>query len=256
MSIPQSAVDLSRCTVYVPVARLIEKDCELALRGLEALGVPVQRPYGANVDIVRNVCASQEIIKGSDSMMFIDSDIWFEPQDAIKLLNRPEPVVSGVYAKKAQGVHGTMAVDFEPNVKSIKLGPWADRTYPVRGIGAGFLRIRIDFLKRMIRELNLPYCRSGATFVWPFFQPSVVQFDGENYYLGEDNAFAWRCRQIGEPIQADTSFRLYHIGERGFSWEEAVGQVLPRPVNAVCEINRRPLSPKPALPPDLAGPGT
>ena len=102
MSMPQSAVDLAKCTVHVPVARLIEKDCELALRGLEALGVSVQRPYGANVDIVRNVCASQEIIKGSDSMMFIDSDIWFEPEDAIKLLNRPEPVVSGVYAKKAR----------------------------------------------------------------------------------------------------------------------------------------------------------
>jgi hypothetical protein len=39
--------------------------------------------------------------------------------------------------------------------------------------------------------------------------------------LGEDYAFCERARQCGYKIMADTSIRLWHIGEYAYGWEDA-----------------------------------
>jgi hypothetical protein len=243
--------DMARYLVSVPVARFVELDCDKCLRELEARGVRVDRSKGASaIDAARNIRASQAVVKGeAESIMFIDSDMMFDPEDAIKLFRRPEPVVAGIYAAKLLG-NGQLNAHFAPDIGGVKMGPWADRLYPARRIGGGFLRIRVDFLKRMIKALKLPYCRLGPTFAWPFFQPVVIDEEGEKRYLTEDYAFAWRCEQMGEPILADTTFRLYHLGDYPYGWEEAAGEYVQRSRNLRYEV-RPSLSERPALPADL-----
>ena len=85
------------------------------------------------------------------------------------------------------------------------------------------LRIKTWVLKEMVKLLELPYCRMAERFAWPFFQPTVVEEDGEKRYLGEDYSFCWRCHQIGIKPMVDTSFRLYHIGDYAYGIEEASG---------------------------------
>ncbi len=220
--------DLACYIAHVPVARFIEMDTDACLRELETYGVQVDRGKGSSaIDQARCIRASHEVQRGAhDSMLFIDSDMKFEPKDAITLFRRPEPVVAGVYAAKCLGI-GQMNAWFG-DAKEVKFGDWAPGLYPVKRIGGGFLRIKIDFLKRMIRELKLPYCRSGNTFMWPFFQPAVIEECGEHRYLTEDYAFAWRCEQMGVPILADTSFRLWHMGDYPYGIEEADGVYVPR----------------------------
>ena len=41
------------------------------------------------------------------------------------------------------------------------------------------------------------------------------------WYLAEDYAFCERARQCGYKIMADTSIRLWHIGEYAYGWEDA-----------------------------------
>ena len=184
-----------------------------------------------------------------DSLLFIDSDMLFDPDDAIKLFRRPEPVVAGLYAAKLLG-NGQINAHFVDETKPIKFGAWADRLYPLKRVGGGFLRIKVDFLKRMIRELKLPYVRSGPMFVWPFFMPAIIEEDGERRYLTEDYAFAWRCEQMGEPILGDTSFRLYHLGDYTYGWEEATGQHVPRSRNLLYHVKAA-IQPKPPAPEGL-----
>jgi hypothetical protein len=152
--------------------------------------------------------------------MFIDSDIGFEPADALRLLARPEPVIAGVYPKKGSCELASM---FDPAVREVTFGPGEPRIYPLRYAGAGFLRIKTEVLQRMISELRLPLCHSdeGDGF-WPFFQPTVVpQGNGHFHYLNEDWAFSHRLQRIGVTPMADTTIRLFHIGPYGFSWEES-----------------------------------
>jgi hypothetical protein len=243
--------DLSRYLASVPVARFVEMDCDLCLRQLEATGVRVDRGKGSSaIDQARNVRASQAIRDGYESILFIDSDMLFDPLDAIKLFRRPEPVVAGVYAAKLLK-HGQLNAWFGEGITEVRFGAWADRLYPVRRIGGGFLRIKVDFLKRMVRELKLPYCRSGGTFAWPFFQPVVVRECGEDRYLTEDYAFSWRCCQMGTPPLADTSFRLWHIGDYTYGLEEAGGDYIERAANVLHQVPDAPRTPAPPIPADM-----
>jgi hypothetical protein len=211
----------SKCVVLVPYMSSIDNPCEQGLRGLEAAGVQVRRrPGSSGIDVARNEMFSDALHDGFESMMFIDSDLGFEPADALRMLLRPEPVLSGVYAKKGPR---EVASSFAEGVKHVVFGPEAPGLYPLRYAATGFLRVRAEVLRLMIERLKLPLCNTHwGRGIWPFFQPMVVpQGEGKFHYLGEDWAFSQRLNMIGVTPLADTSFRLYHWGPYGFSWEEA-----------------------------------
>ncbi len=231
-------INLAKHVVYVPVHRFVDTDTYHCLRGLEDLGVRVDYSKGASaIDVTRNILASDAIREDLDSILFIDSDMMFDPADAVKLLMRPEPVIAGAYAAKKLG-NGQLNADFGPGVESIRMGEWAAEPTPCYKVGAGFLRVKVAFLRRMRDELKLPLCRVAHTHAWPFFQPAIVEEEGETRYLGEDYSFCWRCRQVGVAPLVDTSFRLYHIGDYAFGWEESAGEFIPRNRNLDYQIAR------------------
>jgi hypothetical protein len=220
-----------RHVAHVPVARFVELDCDHCLRGLEALGVRVDRSKGSSaIDLARNIRATDAIRDGFESVLFIDSDMLFDPADAVSLLRSDEAVIAGAYAAKKLG-NGQLNVRFADDVRSIRMGPWAKRPYPVLGVGAGFLRIKCDALRWMVKELELPYCRMAERWAYPFFLPLVVVENGETRYLGEDYAFCYRARQAGIVPKVDTSFRVYHIGDYAYGVEEAAGEYIQRSRN-------------------------
>jgi hypothetical protein len=216
-----------QCTVLVPHMNGIEWECEQALRRLEADGVRVVRRGGCSaIDVARNEMLSEALHDGAESIVFIDSDVGFETQDALRLLARPEPVVAGVYAKKGGRA---LASVFAEGVNDIVFGPDAPALYPLKYAATGFLRIRAEVLRRMIAELRLPLCNTHwCRGVWPFFMPMIISHEKDKlHYLAEDWAFSHRLHQIGVTPLADTSIRLWHWGRYGFSWEDA-GSTLQR----------------------------
>ena len=56
---------------------------------------------------------------------------------------------------------------------------------------------------------------------WPSIQPLARPWKGGHWYLAEDDAFCHRARQSGLPIIVDTTIRPWHIGDYGYSWEDA-----------------------------------
>ena len=183
--------------VLTPHLNGIEPECEKALQQLEQAGVRVVRRGGCSaIDVARNEMLSGALHDGAESILFIDSDIGFEPKDALRLLARPEPVVSAVYAKKSRR---EMASIFADGVKEVLFGPEAAGPYPLKYAATGFLRLRAEVLRRMIAELNLPLCNTHwGRGVWPFFLPLIVPHGpGQWHYLGEDWAFSHRLSANG-----------------------------------------------------------
>jgi hypothetical protein len=210
-----------QAVVLVPHLNGIEWECEHALRQLEADGIRVVRRGGCSaIDVARNELISEAIHDGAESMLFIDSDIGFDPADALRLLARPEPVVAGIYAKKGMR---ELASVFAEGVKEVLFGPDAVGTYPLKYAATGFLRIKIGVLRQLIADLQLPLCNTHwGRGVWPFFQPMIIPHGtGKWHYLGEDWAFSQRLTQIGATPLADTSIRLWHWGRYSFGWEDA-----------------------------------
>ena len=238
--------------VHVPVAAYVELDTDHCLRGLERLGIRVDRSKGSSaIDIARNIRATDAIRQGFESVLFIDSDIMFDPADAIKLFKSPHDVIGGIYPAKRLG-NGQMNCDWADGTDKVRIGPWATEPYRMRKLAGGFLRIKISALKQIVKRLELPYCRTAERFAWPFFQPVIIQEDGETRYLGEDYAFSWRCLQAGITPYADTSFRLYHLGSYPYGAEEACGQYIERSRNVEYHPTRLgPGDPSLAEPPDL-----
>ncbi|HEV3436333.1 MAG TPA: class I SAM-dependent methyltransferase [Gemmata sp.] len=210
-----------QAVVLVPHMNGIEWECEHALRQLESAGVRVVRKGGCSaIDVARNELASDAIHEGAEAMLFVDSDIGFDPADALRLLARPEPVAAGVYPKKGMR---ELASVFAEGVKEVLFGPEVPGPYPLKYAATGFLRIKAGVLRQMIAELRLPLCNTHwGRGVWPFFQPLIVPQGTEKWhYLGEDWAFSHRLGQIGVTPIADTSIRLWHWGRYSFGWEDA-----------------------------------
>jgi hypothetical protein len=212
--------DRAKFVVLVPHLGPIEMPCENGLRDLELAGVRVIRRQGSSqIDLARSDMMSEALHDGYESILFIDSDIGFNANDAIRLMERPEPVVCGVYAKK--GPREVTSI-FADGTKNILFGPDATELYPLKYAATGFLRIRSEVLRLMIERLRLPLCNTHWNRgMWPFFLSMIVpQGEGKFHYLGEDWSFSYRCSQIGVTPYADTSFRLYHYGPYGYSWED------------------------------------
>src|SRR5262252_6446174 len=68
--------------VLVPHLNGIEGECEQGLGQLEAEGVRVVRRGGCSaIDVARNELISGVLHEGAESILFIDSDVGFDPAD-------------------------------------------------------------------------------------------------------------------------------------------------------------------------------
>jgi hypothetical protein len=196
--------------VLVPFQDKIEPETDECLRGVERLGIQViRRPNCSAIDFARCEMASLMLQEQREAILFIDSDMLFNPQDVAYILQRPEPVVGGLYSQKG---FGKINANLPESYTMVSVGQQGG-DYQANGIGGGFLRIRCEVLRRLIDELKLPECKYQHGTLWPFFQPFCRQCeDGTWSYLGEDYAFCDRCTQAGVNLIVDTRIRLYHIG--------------------------------------------
>ena len=210
----------NKAVVLVPHLNGIMAECETSLRALEREGVRVVRSEGSSqIDLARNMLASDALHDGRESIFFIDADIGFEVRDALRLLARPEPVVCGVYAKKGSR---ELTSRFASGIHTVEFGANGG-LYPLQHAAGGFLRVKTSVLQTMIKELRLPLCNARwSRGFWPFFQPMIVPLDdGHHHYLSEDWFFSERLAQIGVVPLAETTIRLWHYGRYPFGWEDA-----------------------------------
>ncbi len=235
----ESGIDLgldpAKHTIFVPTHHFVEPQTDICLEGLKALGLRVDKRLGGSaIDLARNIIASEALETGLDSLMFIDADMMFDPADVVSLLLSDEPVICGVYAGKTLGPNAQINADFPPetNDEGVRLGEWGG-LYPVRKVGAGFLRIKTWVLREMIFALNLPKVVMGRTEAWPFFMPGIWEEDGQLKYYCEDYAFCHRVRHSGITIKADTRIRLYHLGTYTYGAEESGGAYIKRYKNLI-----------------------
>jgi predicted O-methyltransferase YrrM len=212
--------DTAKCVVLVPAHGMIEPGCDDALRELEKRGYPVWRVRGYSaVDAARNQMATDALSQGFEEMMWIDSDVVFDPNDVEKLRGHTLPLVCGLYPKKGPR---QFACEFLPNTPAIKFGKCGGLT-EVRYCGFGFVLTRKSVFTA-VHKLGVPICnqRFGVPLV-PFFEPLTVEEPGGRWSLSEDYAFCERARRAGLKVMADTTIRLWHVGPYRFGWEDAGG---------------------------------
>lgn len=175
----------------------------------------LQGPYlswaGGVMGIYRNEAVEQFLYTTEHPwMLFVDSDIVFEPQAIYQLINTAKAnkslLASGVYVLPQYGglnlsiyhlarheEDGLMHMD------ALKADQFPQTpTYIADGCGAGFLLMHRDLLKRFMSFYALGHCWFGEQLI-----------DGVTH--GEDLSFCRRAGAIGHRILFDTTVRLGHV---------------------------------------------
>jgi hypothetical protein len=211
-------VAASSCIVLVPVGGLIDPHCEQALHALERRGYVVRRIQGYSaIDLGRSTMASEALAEGFQEIMWVDADVVFHPDDVDKLRRHQQSFVCGIYAKKSRP---EFACAFLPGTPSVTFGRDGG-LHEICYAGFGFVLTRREVYETIRTQLVLPRCneRFGKPF-YPFFLPMVVADRQGSWYLSEDYAFCERARRCGYRVMADTTIRLWHVGNYGYTWED------------------------------------
>ena len=154
----------------------------------------------------RNKLVAKFLASAATDLVFIDSDISWQPEDLVKLVAQPQPVVAGVYQRKSRA-----KIDF-----TVKFGPTiamdASRLMEAERVGTGFLRLRRDCLQAMVAanpglKLKNP-TQPGDPNFYALFDTTIV--DGQ--FIGEDFSFCDRWRALGGKVFIDPSIALAHHG--------------------------------------------
>jgi len=194
----------------------------------------------------RNYCADEFMRSGYTHLLFIDSDIGFNPQDVLALLalqtdESPYDIIGGAYPKKCITWEKIKAAvdqgkaDENPNVleeyvgdfvfnpvidngaasKSIRL----DEPAEVLEIGTGFMMIRRNTFEEYSKSIpNIMYkpdhvrteAFDGSRNIAMFFQAEI---DPESRrYLSEDYLFCQNTRKIGMKVWICPWMHLQHAG--------------------------------------------
>ena len=171
----------------------------------------------------RSIVASAFLRSNCDVLLTIDSDIWFRPQDAVKLAEeafRYHMIGSMYVTRSATRPQPAVLLPDEPVYFDDSAKPLT-----VRFISTGFMAVHRSVFERVSK--TLPMCHKGwndqgsDTSFWPFYMPFVLPDDHEeNLYLSEDWAFCERARQAGYKIWLDPSIRLGHVGNYMFTNED------------------------------------
>jgi len=181
----------------------------------------------------RNAAASNFLgMKDCDYMMFIDSDISFEPESFFSLLKADKDVVSGLYPKKyinsskvknladrnLLNNYEELCTDF---ATEIKLDKNTKKIEEVNYAATGFMLFKKCVFSQIANEVpNIAYKNDidgymgyGDKF-YDFFPCKVNEVTKK--YESEDYGFCNLYKSIGGKIYVDTTCNLTHYGWKGY----------------------------------------
>ncbi len=154
---------------------------------------------GSLIYDARNQLGYKAVSGGFDRVLWLDSDMTFEPDMFKRLSARVDEgaeFVSGMYFTRKAPIQPVIykTVGMEGNTpKAISFTDYPrDSIFEVAGAGFGAVMMTADLIRRVADKFGLP------------FSP-VVGF-------GEDLSFCLRVTELGIPMFCDSSIKLGHIG--------------------------------------------
>jgi len=212
-------------------------------------GIPMQLFFLFNESLItraRNYCVDEFMRSSATHLMFIDSDIGFNPQDVIALLamqsdESPYDVIGGPYPKKCiswekikQAVDKGMADenpqnlekyvgDYVFNPKTTQREIPLNQPIEVLEIGTGFMMIRRktieDYHKAFPHQWYKPdHVRTehfdGTREIMAVFD-CIIDPDSKRY-LSEDYMFCYNVQKMGGKVFFCPWMQLQHVGSYVF----------------------------------------
>lgn len=178
----------------------------------------------------RSIVGSAFLRSDCDVLLTIDSDIWFRPQDAIRLCEQAaeKHIIGALYMTRSLQTQPALML---PEGESVAFAAGVEAV-SVPFLSTGFMAVHRDVFQSL--SLSLPLCHRGwsdrgqDTSFWPFYMPFTIPWEGDGHmYLSEDWAFCQRAKDKGYNVWLDPGIRLGHMGDVMFTMEDLIRA--PRP---------------------------
>lgn len=180
--------------------------------------------------VARNKLVREFLATDCTDLVFVDSDVYFEPGAMLKLLLPVgKEVVAGIYPLKRE------PEDYPVWIKTEDGRPVVadDGLIEAWGVPTGFLRIRRSALDLMLGEGRVRECVEYDAYgneegrYWAFFDTGFLDPDMPTKWWGEDYWFSWvwtAHMHMKAWVVPDISF--HHVGMK--SWEGNYHRYLQR----------------------------
>jgi hypothetical protein len=172
---------------------------------LNRLGHAIDINYqeGTLLSSQRNALARTAYNEGYN-LLCIDSDMEFQPSDALQILEVDAPVVAGLcYARRHPHkplVFSEDLTDSDSAFKSYPFGEIPDKPFKCAGIGTGIMHIKHKTLQRLWENENA------------VGRPFNFWTTKDQDQLGEDLSFCHRCNLLGIDIYCIPTVNIGHLG--------------------------------------------
>jgi hypothetical protein len=138
-------------------------------------------------------------------VMFIDSDIEFEPYHVLDLIEFEEDIVGAAYSKRVEPIITTAWHKIDDWDSHVRVEEQTDSHIKVEAMALGFCLIKMS----VFDKLNVPWFQLG------FYN---------NQYTGEDIEFFRQCNNNNIPIWLDipTTCEISHLGTKRFKVADGI----------------------------------
>lgn len=192
--------------IAIPCMDMVHTVFMRSLLGLDHVGdVRFSLSCSSLIYDARNTLARQAVKEGYDRILWLDSDMDFQP-DLMKRLSddmdEGREFVSGLYFKRKAPIAPVVykEVGYYHSKELNEVTPIAvpysdypqDEIFKVEGVGFGGCMMSVDLVKRVAEKYGLP------------FSP-ILGF-------GEDLSFCKRVSEIGGEIWCDSRVKMGHVG--------------------------------------------
>lgn len=187
----------------------------------------------------RNILTAMFLDSDCTHLMFIDSDIEFQPDDVLRALAYDKPIMAGAYPKKALNkqdiVKGGIGAQYAINFKFLDTDRKQIRVEngiaEVLDASTGFFLIKRDVIEKMIAAHPELHYRNDSNIDPKLNKYCYALFDtiidpDDNRYLSEDYCFCRRWQKLGGEIWLDLNTKLNHVGS--YTFEGDVSQIIGR----------------------------
>jgi hypothetical protein len=180
----------------------------------------------------RNILTAMFLESDCTHLMFIDSDIEFQPEDIIRALAYCKPIMAGAYPKKALPIQYAINFKFtNPETKEIRVENGA---VEVLDASTGFFMIQRETIEKMIAAYPELHYKNDSNIDPKYNKYCYALFDtildpDDNRYLSEDYTFCRRWQKLGGEIWLDPNTKLNHVGS--YTFEGDVSQLIGVPPN-------------------------
>lgn len=162
----------------------------------------------AIISFARAIGLKHFMDSGAEHLLFIDSDLYWDPKGALALIQSPHEFVAGVYPAKTP--------DHAKVFQTRNVRETATQNYiETDGVPGGFMRIKRSAVQKMIDaypELTKFYRadkQTGERIKLHYLFENILM---EDMPLGEDYAFCERWRKLGGKIFIYPGIEFAHYG--------------------------------------------